>query len=161
MSSFAAPRLHEQQVNGPTTEATEGRLVRFWYALQQPLWKLEGACNNYNNNPDAWFPTVDGMNGELANRAKEICLTECPVRERCLAQALEDREEFGIFGGKTPRERRALLSGRVITPEESREIARRVHTRGKQSLRELGLEMGLSKSTLIRHAKQHREACAR
>lgn len=33
----------------------------------------------------------------------------CPVRIRCLAEALDRREEHGVWGGMTTRDRRALL----------------------------------------------------
>ena len=36
----------------------------------------------------------------------------CPVRTECLADALDNRTEFGIWGGMTERERRALLRRR-------------------------------------------------
>ena len=40
--------------------------------------------------------------------AKSICRS-CPVRYECLADALDNRIEFGVWGGMTERERRALL----------------------------------------------------
>jgi WhiB family redox-sensing transcriptional regulator len=40
--------------------------------------------------------------------AKRIC-RGCPVRNECLADALDNRIEFGVWGGMTERERRALL----------------------------------------------------
>jgi WhiB family redox-sensing transcriptional regulator len=36
----------------------------------------------------------------------------CPVRTECLADALDHRVEFGVWGGMTERERRALLRRR-------------------------------------------------
>jgi WhiB family redox-sensing transcriptional regulator len=36
----------------------------------------------------------------------------CPVRTECLAHALDERVEFGVWGGMTERERRALLRAR-------------------------------------------------
>jgi WhiB family redox-sensing transcriptional regulator len=39
--------------------------------------------------------------------AKSIC-NACPVRELCLDYALVAREEYGIWGGLTPSERRLL-----------------------------------------------------
>ena len=40
-----------------------------------------------------------------------ICRS-CPVRTACLADALDNRVEFGVWGGMTERERRALLRRR-------------------------------------------------
>ena len=39
--------------------------------------------------------------------AKDICAA-CPVRNLCLDFALDHDEEFGIWGGLTPRERRMV-----------------------------------------------------
>jgi WhiB family redox-sensing transcriptional regulator len=44
--------------------------------------------------------------------AKEICV-HCSVRQECLEYALENREPYGIWGGMTELERRALLRRRA------------------------------------------------
>jgi WhiB family redox-sensing transcriptional regulator len=36
----------------------------------------------------------------------------CPVRAECLAEALDNEIEWGVWGGLTERERRALLRKR-------------------------------------------------
>ena len=49
---------------------------------------------------------------ELASKvakAKSICAT-CPGVSKCLTFALESDIEFGIFGGTTPAERKALVN---------------------------------------------------
>ncbi|MFF9344877.1 MULTISPECIES: WhiB family transcriptional regulator [unclassified Streptomyces] len=48
------------------------------------------------------------VQGTAQNQAKAIC-TDCSVRTRCLAYALDHRIEHGIWGGMTERERRRLL----------------------------------------------------
>ncbi|OKL48470.1 hypothetical protein BSR29_00630 [Boudabousia liubingyangii] len=47
---------------------------------------------------------------------REICF-DCPVRMHCLAQALEEGMNYGVWGGLTERERRVLLRSQ---PEQSR-----------------------------------------
>jgi WhiB family redox-sensing transcriptional regulator len=52
------------------------------------------------------------MFSELASKvakAKAICAT-CPVASKCLEFAINDNIEFGIFGGYTPSERKALVN---------------------------------------------------
>ncbi|MFF0484930.1 WhiB family transcriptional regulator [Streptomyces sp. NPDC004435] len=49
--------------------------------------------------------------GAAQNRAKALC-AGCPVRAECLAYALDERVEYGVWGGMTERERRALLRRR-------------------------------------------------
>lgn len=51
------------------------------------------------------------VEGADQNHAKQIC-TPCPLRAACLAEALDNRIEFGVWGGMTERERRALLRRR-------------------------------------------------
>lgn len=67
-------------------------------------WAKSGACRN--SDPDALF-----VQGAAQNRAKAVCLG-CPVRTECLADALDHKIEFGVWGGMTERERRALLRRR-------------------------------------------------
>ncbi|MCF3131944.1 WhiB family transcriptional regulator [Streptomyces olivochromogenes] len=64
-------------------------------------WSEDAACRSFN--PDELF--VDGPH---QNRAKAVC-TGCQVRIECLAEALDNGLVFGVWGGMTERERRALL----------------------------------------------------
>ena len=67
-------------------------------------WTTAGACQN--GDPDELF-----VQGAAQNRAKAVC-RGCPVRTECLADSLDNRVEFGVWGGMTERERRALLRRR-------------------------------------------------
>lgn len=67
-------------------------------------WASRGACKA--TEADELF-----VQGSAQNRAKQIC-GGCPVRTECLADALDSRIEFGVWGGMTERERRALLKRR-------------------------------------------------
>ncbi|CAM3659163.1 hypothetical protein GCM10009799_47200 [Nocardiopsis rhodophaea] len=67
-------------------------------------WSTRAICRE--TDPDALF-----VQGAAQNRAKLIC-RGCPVRAECLADALDNRIEFGVWGGMTERERRALLRRR-------------------------------------------------
>jgi WhiB family redox-sensing transcriptional regulator len=70
-------------------------------------WAAKGACRS--SDPDALF-----VQGAAQNRAKAVCLS-CPVRTECLSDALDHKIEFGVWGGMTERERRALLRRRLET----------------------------------------------
>jgi WhiB family redox-sensing transcriptional regulator len=49
--------------------------------------------------------------GHPQQQAKLTCRS-CPIRIECLAEALDGGHEFGVWGGMTERERRALLRRR-------------------------------------------------
>lgn len=69
-------------------------------------WHEDAACIGADTN--LFFPTVGKHwrpNHGLS--AKAIC-AGCEVRNECLADALERREQHGIYGGLNPLERRAL-----------------------------------------------------
>jgi WhiB family redox-sensing transcriptional regulator len=67
-------------------------------------WSSKAACNEAR--PDELF-----VRGAAQHRAKLLC-SGCPVRTECLAEALDGRVEWGVWGGMTERERRALLRRR-------------------------------------------------
>jgi WhiB family transcriptional regulator, redox-sensing transcriptional regulator len=67
-------------------------------------WTIVAACRGMD--PDELF-----VQGAAQNRAKMVCGT-CPVKTECLADALDNKVEFGVWGGMTERERRALLRRR-------------------------------------------------
>jgi WhiB family redox-sensing transcriptional regulator len=84
-------------------------------------WAARGACRTAD--PDMLF-----VQGAAQNRAKAICMS-CPVRTECLTDALDNRIEFGVWGGMTERERRALLRRRpnVVSWRRLLETAREEH----------------------------------
>ncbi|QLQ14767.1 MAG: WhiB family transcriptional regulator [Micropruina sp.] len=63
-------------------------------------WTLAARCRGMQ---DDLFPDGAGQ-----KRARSICWG-CPVRCECLAEALDNRIEWGVWGGMTERERRQLL----------------------------------------------------
>lgn len=84
-------------------------------------WRVLAACRD--TDPDGLF-----VRGAEQNRAKLVCMG-CPVRTECLAEALDNRVEFGVWGGMTERERRRLLRRRsdVHSWRDLLESARRDH----------------------------------
>ena len=71
------------------------------------------------------------VTGARQREVRGFCRT-CPVRTECLAHALDERIEFGVWGGMTERERRALLRSRpeVTSWAELLSAARRAHAGG-------------------------------
>jgi len=90
--------------------------------LDATAWTALSACRTAD--PDELFVT-----GAAQNRAKAVCMG-CPVRTECLSDALDNQVEFGVWGGMTERERRALLRRRpdVTSWRLLLEDARTAHT---------------------------------
>ena len=63
-------------------------------------WTLQAKCRDM---ADSLFPE-----GKDQKRARSVCMG-CPVRSECLAEALDNHIEWGVWGGMTERERRRLL----------------------------------------------------
>ena len=95
-------------------------------AADPQAWVAASACRNAD--PDELFVT-----GAAQNRAKAVCMG-CPVRTECLSDALDNRVEFGVWGGMTERERRALLKRRpdVESWTQLLEQARAEHLTGSR-----------------------------
>ncbi len=55
------------------------------------------------DEPDTLF-----VQGAAQRQVRMRCM-ECPVRLECLADALQSRMTFGVWGGLTERERRVIL----------------------------------------------------
>jgi WhiB family redox-sensing transcriptional regulator len=87
-------------------------------------WTPRAACRQAR--PDELF-----VRGAEQNKAKQLC-TGCPVRTECLAEALDNQIEWGVWGGMTERERRALLRRRPTVTSWRRllETARTEYERG-------------------------------
>ncbi|WP_371174633.1 WhiB family transcriptional regulator [Buchananella felis] len=67
-------------------------------------WTVAAACSGLE--PDALF-----VAGREQRRMRDVC-ADCPVRVQCLADALQSGSMFGVWGGLTERERRALMRAR-------------------------------------------------
>jgi len=69
--------------------------------LAPPAWQDRALCAEVD--PELFFPEPGGSTGE----AKRVCMA-CEVRAECLEFALETGDQFGIYGGLSPTERRRL-----------------------------------------------------
>lgn len=64
-------------------------------------WQDYAAC--LETDPEIFFPEKGGSTRD----AKKVC-AHCFVQESCLNYALGRNERYGIYGGKSERERRKL-----------------------------------------------------
>lgn len=81
---------------------------RLIVSIPNDEWKLEGVCNQVD--PELFFPSRDDE-GYMAEYnpvvAKRIC-SVCPVINECLEYALENNEQWGIWGGKSYVQRKEM-----------------------------------------------------
>jgi len=73
-------------------------------AINTEGWTARAKCRGME---DALFPDASDQ-----KRARLVC-AGCPVRMECLSEALDNRIEWGVWGGMTERERRLLLRQRT------------------------------------------------
>ncbi|MFJ2061092.1 WhiB family transcriptional regulator [Streptomyces sp. NPDC087908] len=73
--------------------------------LNTDQWTEKAACGQ--TSAEAFF-----IRGHPQQRhAKRMC-SSCPIRIECLADALDNRIRFGVWGGLSEKERRSLLRSR-------------------------------------------------
>lgn len=92
-----------------------------------PDWHRDAPCREVGT--EAFFTDEDDSAGDAANlvrTAKAFCVNTCPVIDECLLSALKARDEFGIFGGTSARDRREMLAGRKPLPAWADERHQRV-----------------------------------
>lgn len=76
-------------------------VVRSVDAEERIAWVSKALCRT--TDPDELF-----VRGAAQRKAAVIC-RHCPVMQECAADALDNKVEFGVWGGMTERQRRALL----------------------------------------------------
>ena len=86
---------------GRTTSSSVPGSVHSMAAEARIAWVSQARCRA--TDPDELF-----VRGAAQRKAAVIC-RHCPVIAECGADALDNRVEFGVWGGMTERQRRALL----------------------------------------------------
>lgn len=84
---------------------------------QRPPWTSQAKC--LGSRPELFYPDRGGLSYDIARQAKAVCNGDdgnpiCPVRQECLDFALVNGEKFGVWGGKSERERNRLRSLYVV-----------------------------------------------
>jgi WhiB family redox-sensing transcriptional regulator len=83
-----------------TSSSTQGS-IQGAAAEARIAWVSQARCRA--SDPDELF-----VRGAAQRKAAVVC-RHCPVIAECGADALDNRVEFGVWGGMTERQRRALL----------------------------------------------------
>ncbi len=80
--------------------------------VEEADWREQAACKGANGDlfypKSAWSRESKESRQQREQMAKRVC-SRCSVQPRCLDWALRNGEVVGVWGGKTERERRALV----------------------------------------------------
>lgn len=88
-------------------------------SFERPDWWPERACAAV---PTRLFFPDSGSSDPFGDTqlAKAVC-AGCPVRGHCLDDAIDRRDDFGIYGGLTEKERRPIARARFgAMPQRAR-----------------------------------------
>ena len=95
--------MSETKPTAKTTNIAAAQGVARSVDAEEPIgWVSKASCRT--TNPDELF-----VRGAAQRKAAVIC-RHCPVMQECGAEALDNKVEFGVWGGMTERQRRALLN---------------------------------------------------
>lgn len=106
---------------------------------------VDTACQD---DPDIFFSDEESD----ISKAKELC-SSCPVKDRCLRQATEDEEQFGVWGGEL-----FPLGGKVISTREilkKDDLSKPKECRRKLHIMPAGRENNTCKECKIQHQKKY------
>lgn len=71
------------------------------FSFEMPAWYDDALCAQVD--PGAFFPPK----GASLRPAKRVCAA-CPVRDECLAFAMDNNELHGVWGGLSELDRRKM-----------------------------------------------------
>lgn len=84
-------------------------------------WRKAAACRN--EDPEAFFASDLTAAGKAHTRHAKVICWSCPSLQACGQWAIDTRQAFGVWGGVSERERRAILRRRgvrlVADPDEA------------------------------------------
>lgn len=119
-------------------------------------WREDALCAQVDSG-DVFFPEQGASN----EAAKAIC-RRCGVKDACLNEALFDGSIYGIWGGTTFRERRAIRADRGIVLQSGWPRKERSWKTRYQEARALGLTdleimrwWGSKPSSFLRQLDRH------
>ena len=90
--------------------------------------------------------------GETAGPARQAC-AQCPVRQQCLEFAVSNRIIYGIWGGLTGPERRALQSDWLRAARRDRDETIRAADANGLAAEAIARSFGVSRMTVTRIAR--------
>jgi WhiB family transcriptional regulator, redox-sensing transcriptional regulator len=102
MNRQRSRRWHPIQGTLPNTVPAASRLTDFEDVAAATSWMSEGMCSQ--TDPETFF-APDDAGPNWYTDAITVC-QGCPIRSTCLAYAIENGIEYGVWGGSTEADRR-------------------------------------------------------
>ena len=75
--------------------------------IPSTAWLEDAACRGADT--ELFYP----QRGESSGPARMVCF-ECPVRQQCEDHAIATHERYGVWGGWSERDRRAIRRARKV-----------------------------------------------
>lgn len=83
-----------------------------------PPFADQGLCAQTGPDDTTWFPAKGGS----TIPAKRLC-QGCPIKDACLQYAIANNIRYGVWGGRSERERDAIAKGESpLTPTQRRNM---------------------------------------
>ncbi len=76
--------------------------------IQDRTWMEEAVCGGAET--EAFYSDTE----RFLRRLTEQYCKKCPVMNQCLEYALASEDQFGVWGGTTPRQRREMLKQKQL-----------------------------------------------
>lgn len=84
-------------------------------------WRHQALCRD--TDPELFFGPNDSTGTDITHNWEHTAITvcnRCPVRRDCLNDALRSSHSYGVAGGRTAGQRKALLTDRRTAPAGTR-----------------------------------------
>lgn len=76
------------------------KFAKLWQAIDDA--DVQPPCQT--TDPELWFGDIVATNYRVA---RSLC-NRCPVKKQCLDYAVSNHEPYGMWGGKSPKQRLKL-----------------------------------------------------
>lgn len=108
--TLSEPVLTNPEANLNIATTVEANVVADTEAQERvranPNWRVLGSCAT-KHYPDLWFESE-----ATSHAAAKLVCQNCEIRKECLEYAMEEKINYGMWGGLTERERRRLKKER-------------------------------------------------
>jgi hypothetical protein len=144
--------LRKKQIDAQATSQIDGIIESTNASEPQILqWQSDAMCAQ--TDPEAFFPEKGGS----TRKAKIVCLG-CEAIQQCLVYALQNQEDFGIWGGHSERERRELIKHKQFNKDIDYELIAEDAIKAVRAKQDAVIHKKLAKKQKAKTAREERLA---